>query len=149
MSYLSKQAVPPKLALFKLTSDTAWVNDQTLPLSLVTDYNLISQNHCSLSNNIITLNTGFYFFEFKGAGSRAASTAISLNIKKDNVIYSDGENYTKASYDALTDVKRTVKTAGLLKESVNGSNQFTLVSTGTSASTTLFSNYTYLLIWRV
>lgn len=149
MSYIAKQAISPKLALFKLTVDTSWVNNQTLPLSLLTDYNLISNGHCSLSNNIITLNTGCYFFEFKGAGTRAASTAISLNIKKDGIIYTDSADYSKASYDAITDVKKTVKTSGLLKEIVNGSNEFTLVSTGTSATTTLNNEYTYVLIWRL
>lgn len=149
MSYISRIAISPKLALFKLTNDTTWVNDQTLPLSLVTDFNLISGGHCSLLNNIITLNTGSYFFEFRGSGTRASSTAISLNIKKDGVIYTDSSNYSKASYDAITDVKKTVKTAGFLKENVNGSNEFTLVSTGTSATTTLNNEYTYILIWRL
>lgn len=149
MSYLAKQAVNPKLALFKLTSNTTWVNDQTLPISLQTDFNLISEGHCSLSNDTITLNTGAYFFEFRGSGTRSASTAISLNIKKDGVIYTNGADYSRASYDALTDPKITVKTAGLLKEVVNGSNNFTFVSTGVSASTTLEADYTYLLIWRI
>jgi hypothetical protein len=150
MSYLAKQAVSPKLALFKLTSDTSWVSDATLNLSLDTDVNLISESHCSLINgNTIRLNTGVYFFEFKGAGTRTASTAISLDIKKNGTIYTEGEQYTSSSYDAITDVKKTVKTVGLLKEIVNGTDDFTLVTTGTSASTTLLSNYTYLLIWRL
>lgn len=150
MSYLAKQAVLPKLAIFKLDTDTSWVSNTILNLALVSDSNLISSGYCSLvDGNKIRLETGVYFFEFKGAGTRSASTAISLNLTKNGVVYTEGEKYTSSSYDASTDVKRTVKTVGLLREIVNGTDDFSLITSGTSASTTLLSNYTYVLVWRL